>query len=165
MTPFITTADLKQAVADSIHKDITKLHPLWDRLCADCVEAGYADIKNRLLIKGFTIAQVDAWDDGYRYNLDQSLFWALTRGAAFGENSDRDIAKLDHRKELESPFLVAIAVGGVMVTPGAVAGQGGQVATGSLLVQSDGTDYGTTFGLKVRRKDGKNQYGDDIPTW
>lgn len=161
--PYIVAADVKQDVADCLHKDVAKLKPLWDRITADAVIDGYTDVRNRLLIKGFTDAQVDAWDDRVRYTRDQSLFWALTKGANFGEYSDRDINKLDHRKELESPFLIAISINGAMQKPGATVG--GPVQSGTVVTQSDGVDYGTTFGLKVNRWGGKNEYGDDVRQW
>ena len=107
--------------------------------------------------KGYTSGQLDGWDDRVRFNLDQSTFWALVRGAGLGGYEDRDYSKLDHRKEIEQS--ATIMIGGVAVAPSATnPGFGAEV--GTMTFGNTGINYGTTFGLRTLRRGGVNQYGD-----
>lgn len=161
--PWIDAVILKQALADRLKKSVASLQGYWDNIVTDALSAGYSDLVVRLLAKGFTVNQLDAWDDRVRFNKDQSLFWCFVNGAGLGDYSDLSVNKLDHRAELEKSATIMIS--GIATPPGATAETGVTPAVGSLTQQSDGIDYGSTFGLKINRKDGRNEYGDSIDRW
>jgi hypothetical protein len=161
--PYIVVNDLLDAIAQGLKKgDRANLKAYWTPIAGRCVERGWRDVSNLLRGRGYTDAQLDGWDDRVSYNLDQSLFWAYIEGGGPAEQSERDVKELDHRKQLADDSF-ALRISGVMVAPGGTTDDGaGGVGSGTLPVTSDGTDYGTTFGLRVNRLGGVNQYGDDV---
>lgn len=145
--PWVTSEQLQQAVADDLHKgDRTALRSRWVAICDRSIVRGYRDIYTRLVAKGYTPAQLDAWDDRVSYTMDQALFWAFVEGSGLADYSDRDYNKLDHRKELaEESF--AIMINGQVVLPGLSAMDiGGSVLGGSLT-----TDVGEITGPSTFR--------------
>jgi hypothetical protein len=132
--PYITDAQLKQAVKDRL--GLAADQPLasrWDSIIADANQAGWQDIVNHLRARGYTQAQVDAWDSRAVFNRDQGLFWALTNGAGLHGFDDRYIGKLDRRAELDG---LVILIVGVATAPGDTAGEG-QVKSGALKTDAD----------------------------
>lgn len=115
--PWVTADNLKQEVADILKKDVSDLAAYWDRHVTRTRNDGYNDLVSRLAGKGYTPAQMDAWDDRERFNRDQALFWLYVKGAGLGAYDDKEINKLDHRKELETA--TTIMIGGKAVAPGA----------------------------------------------
>lgn len=161
--PWALVADVKQAVADGLKKDVADLKDYWVRIITRCVERGYADIKNYLIGRGYTMAQLDQWDDRVTYTFDQALFFCYVEGGGPEDQSERDIKRLDRLAWLlKEKDGIAISIGGVMTPPGApdpAAGMG----CGSLPLTNSGVDYGPTFGLKCNRRNGVNQFGDELP--
>jgi hypothetical protein len=125
--PWITDADLKQALADLLKYDVLDLNPSWDRLVPLANADAAGDINSILLAKGFTAAQIDQWDNRVTYNRDIALYHLLVKGAALAAYDQTTVDKLDRRKMLEES--AALMINGAIVTPGAddSAGVGGGV--------------------------------------
>lgn len=161
--PWITPLDLTTTLEQGLKVGTGALESYWVGIIARCVERGYVDIKNYLMGKGYTLAQLDAWDDRTIYTRDQSLFYAYIEGGGPEDQSERDIKRLDRLTLLmKSEDAIALSIGGVMVRPDGT-GSGAAINAGVLAVGNMGIDYGTTFGAKVNRRNGYNQYGDQLP--
>jgi hypothetical protein len=128
--PWVTTEEVLQDVADILKKDVEKLEMYWLRIADRVLNDGYNDCVSRLLGRGYTMAQLDGWSDRVRYNRDQSLFWLFVRGFLPSNSDDREVDKLDHRKELETAL--TIMVNGVAVAPGATENDGASVGGGTI---------------------------------
>lgn len=145
MTTYITDADLKASLASAVHVDSSSLSPFWDDLVSKSNQAAYQDVVTGLMGRGFTFAQVNAWDRRVEFNEDIGIYWCLLRGgltADYGEGWKN----LDRRKELTSVFLT---INGIMQNPGNQPGQpefdftpigSGQQQTGNDLFGLDPTD-------------------------
>lgn len=131
--PWITDETLKQALADILKKSAGDLSDYWDRIITDANQSATDDITYRLMARGYSVSQIDQWDQRVTFNRDIGLFWALTRGGGLGDYSDLWINKLDRRKELET---VALFAGGTVILPGAEADGGGFAIGGGTLSES-----------------------------
>jgi hypothetical protein len=157
--PWVTTVDVKGRLTDML--SVGTLVPRWDSIIGDAISDGYRDLRTRLISRGYTEGQLDAWDDRISYNRDQALFWCFVKGAGLGGYSDQDYSKLDHRKELENPEL-GISIGGTIVLPGAAADVG-SVIVGTLVIDA-GPDENSTYRTQSDRREiwgsgGLNEYG------
>lgn len=111
---FLTDRDLADQVKDTLALDVLDVESPWYKIAIRANAAAYSDIRSILARRGYTIAQIDGWDDGKAYQADQGLFWALVRGGCAKDFDDKFIKMLDRRKDLET---VAVVVGGVLVGP------------------------------------------------
>jgi hypothetical protein len=163
--PWVSEVDVKQAVADTIKKDVSALAAYWDRIVSRSVNRAYTDLRNFLIGRGFTAAQLDAWDDNRQYNLDQALYFSYVEGAGPEDQTDRDMRRFDRVSALmkeEDPLTLMIS--GVLQGPGA--GEGStSIGGGSITQAADGVDYGNVFGTRAGRQGGYNQYGDQTDSW
>lgn len=114
--PWIADVALKQALADMLKKSVSDLSAYWDRIITEANRSATDDITYRLMARGYSVAQIDQWDQRVTFNTDIGLFWALTRGGGLGDYPDLWVNKLDRRKELDT---IAIFAGGVVILPGA----------------------------------------------
>lgn len=115
--PWITNDALTQLVASTIKKAVVDLAPYWAEFVADSNTDAVADINSILQGKGFTPAQIDAWDNRVTYNRDIALYLALVKGGAMAEYDQTTIDKLDRRKMLTEAG--GIMINGLIVLPGA----------------------------------------------
>lgn len=131
--PWITDAELKQLVADTLKKDVGTLTVYWDGHVTRGNRDAAADITSILMGKGFTTAQIDGWDNRVTYNSDIALYLALVKGGALAEYDQTTIDKLDRR-----PMLTAansIMINGQVVQPGDSTSGGG--AAGGVIDDSN----------------------------
>lgn len=112
--PWITTDQLLEAIADEITKPVDELAGYWTTRAQRAVQLGYSDLKNVLLLRGYTQEQLDAWDDREAYSIDQSLYRVMRRADAVAGNRN-NYDDLDHRKELAEA--TAISISGDAVAP------------------------------------------------
>ncbi len=127
--PWVDSATLEQDVKDilKLSEDGT-LEPYWLRLIEKARQTGYTDLTEILLGRGYTIAQLDAWDNREVYNRQQALFWLYTESSLGIGYDDKEINKLDRRPQLLKA--ATIMVNGVPVVPGGPADTGGSVGGG-----------------------------------
>lgn len=141
--PWITTEVLSQALADMLKKSVEDLADYYTRIVPAANQAAADDITYRLMARGYSLAQIDQWDQRVTFNTDLGLFWALTKAGGLGDYSDQWVNKLDRRKELDT---IALFVGGSVVLPGEDA-DGSGFAVGGGRLSEDGyrfnfdTDY------------------------
>lgn len=114
--PWITNDQLKQSVADILKKDVATLAAYWTSFIASANQDAANDITSILMGKGFTQAQINAWDNRVTYNNDIALYLALVKGGALADYDQTTIDKLDRRKMLTEAG--AIMINGEIVSPG-----------------------------------------------
>ena len=86
----------------------------WQAIAHYANIAAYGQIRAALARRGFSAAQIDAWDDGEQYQLDLGLFWALSKAGSTKDYDRKFIESFDRRKELATVF---VTTGGVAVSP------------------------------------------------
>jgi hypothetical protein len=144
--PYVTNDAVKAQVARMLQTTPDNLPAQWDGLVDQGVKSGASDVRQRLIGKGFTLAQIESWDQLPQYVLDQAVFWALTRGAVSSEQvSEAKLKTLDRRDELTATgFLTS---GSTILYP--VAGDspvGGISHGGSCYRERLDQAYGRRFG-------------------
>lgn len=156
--PWFTGTQVLSVIANRLSG--STVGPKWAQIANEAADTAYTDLRNILAAKGYTSAQMDAWDDRATYSKDQAMFWAYTNAGEL-VRADEKIDRLDRREELRNTG--AIMISGVLTPPGADPATG--VGAGSLTTDPGGVDYGTTFGTKSARRGGNNQYGDPLWNW
>jgi hypothetical protein len=112
---FISDDELLVSLAASLKTDPAQLSAAgWDSIVAESNNSAYQDIVGALSDRGYSAAQIAAWDRRTEYERDIGLFWCLTKGAGLHGNDPTFIFKLDRRAELAT---VAVLIGGVIVDP------------------------------------------------
>lgn len=112
---FLTDGQLETALAAALKvASVSDLDDYWDTIVPQANAAAYQEILGRLLRRGFTKAQVDAWDRGSEFQRDIGLYYALIKGGVYAGYDPRTVQALDRRKELDS---VLVFVSGVWKTP------------------------------------------------
>lgn len=109
--PYITNDQLQASVLAVLHTDPSNpsLGSEWSTIIANANLSGCNDVREALLGKGFTIAQIEAWDQLGVYCLDQGTYWALLRAGVSNEQiSEAKLKSFDRREELDKKgFLTA----------------------------------------------------------
>lgn len=105
--------------------DPAKLPPWWNVLVSLAHPQAYQDLVRGLAQRGYSAAQIAAWDDGPTYERQQSLYYLLSEARvteAAGENAPPQsyVGRLDKRKAMCS---VQVTNGGVFQYPAAPVGQ------------------------------------------
>ena len=114
---FLEDDEVLSAVAITLKKTPDELvgsAPYWAALVQQAHVSAYQDVVGRLLARGFSKGQVDAWDRGAEFERDLTVFWALTRGGMLEAFSDLSMKPMDRRKELDT---VQVFVRGVYINP------------------------------------------------
>lgn len=137
--PWISDADLKSALADMLGKTSASLVGKWTDIVTAANVAAANDIAQRLLARGYSAAQIDAWDYRAVFNRDIGLFWALVKGGGLADYSDVGINKLDRRKELDT---LAVLIGGAVALPAVDATTGGFAVGGGDFIDTLVADGG-----------------------
>lgn len=130
----ITDAQLKDRLASLLSKNGAALNAdKWDVIVSDSNRSAYWDIVSRLMNRGYTKAQVDAWDRLAEYTIDIGLYWCAIKGGGLEGYDDKFISKLDRRKELDEVFVTEAGVEAA-IDEGDI-GVGGQVTDEDLFGQ------------------------------
>lgn len=107
--PWYTLAELKQDVADILKESsVDNLQPYWTLQCTKALNTAYGDIAQILRGRGYTAAQLDAWDFRAEYNRQQALFWLFTETSLGIGYDDKEINKMDRREELREDTALLI---------------------------------------------------------
>lgn len=115
---FLTDAQIVPLLAAQLKIDLATgtLDPFWLTLLATAHSRAYNEIVMRLVQRGYTQAQVDAWDRGAEFEQDLAVFWALSQGAGLQADADlKGVERLDRRAELDT---VSVLNAGVLISPG-----------------------------------------------
>lgn len=117
---YTTDAQIKQDVADALKvASVSDLPAYWDNLVARCHVAAYQEIVGALLARGFTQAQIDAWDRGTEFERHLALYFCFTWPQGAGQFDLNAVKLWDRREELKA---VQIYYGGAAVDPSASPG-------------------------------------------
>ena len=109
-TTYVQDSVLLQDVANSLGlNSAADLPARWADIVKDANQMAVADITNILTNKGYTQAQVDAFDDRASVNRKLGLWYALTLGNPLGNYPDKLLDKLDPREFLAASGTIRIA--------------------------------------------------------
>lgn len=131
--PWITDAQLLAALAAVYGKADPAALAVEPGALADANAFAGNEVVGRLLQRGFTLAQIDAWDRRVEFNTTVALWWLFTFGGVPYVGNDQRVKDFDRRKELSDP-LTALFIGNVLVNPNAAgeADPGGGVSHGAM---------------------------------
>lgn len=105
---FTTDAVIKSDVAAALKlASVSDLPDWWDDVIERCHTAAYQEIVGAMLGRGFTKAQVDAWDRGVEFERTLALYFVFTSPQGAG-NFDIQAVKLwDRREDLQTTLIYA----------------------------------------------------------
>lgn len=130
----VTSGQLKTAVAAALKVAEASLPSYWDTLVGEALLVAQNNVYSALLGRGYTQAQVEAWDMLDATWKDLGVFWALTKGGALSAFDRKFIEAIDHREMLKN---VLLYVDGVWVAPRTESGAPGVPSTGAPDTTSD----------------------------
>lgn len=114
-TTYITNTALEAKAKDRLGNGPDEdLPQRYASVVSDANTAAYQDIRRALLGRGFTVAQIDAWDDRVEFNRDLGLYWIFA-GQPNQSADDTWIEKLNRREEL---LTIPVLISGEVVEPG-----------------------------------------------
>jgi hypothetical protein len=139
---FVTAAQIKSRLADVLQQltGSAELKGWWESIVNDAALSAYNDIAAALAGRGFTAAQIAAWDAGLDFQVSIGLWYALVKGGAtknWGPDAKAYLDSLDRRAELAT---VPILNGGVLVEPGASEAGAGPIGFGPTRNRTDRHD-------------------------
>lgn len=109
-----------QAIADTLQKEVANLQPYWTNIANTSQQWAYDYILQIFGQKGYTVSQIAGWDYGADWELNLSLWRALSRSASLQAVDDKLLQTMDVRKDLQE--LGGIIGGGVFQFPAGVPG-------------------------------------------
>lgn len=110
-----------QAISDTLQQaGVSNLPPQWSSIAQQNQARAYNMIVSVLSGRGFTAAQIAAWDRGTEFELDMAIFFSLQRGGSLATSLDDKFLKtFDRRDELKE---VIYTTGGSVADPQGTAG-------------------------------------------
>jgi hypothetical protein len=106
--PFITDAELMDALATELKIDPSNLSPEHIRAVKPSNNKAYWDIVDHLMRRGFLKERIDLWDRGAEFQRDLGCFYALAQLGVYGGYDPETMKYLDRRKELNH-VLISVA--------------------------------------------------------
>jgi hypothetical protein len=135
---YTTVTQIVQDIADALKAvNVAALPANWTNVAAEAQIAAYQDIVGRLLARGFTLAQITAWDRGIEFERAISKYYAFSSPQGAGKFDYETMRIWDRRKELD---IVQVFTAGVFVSPGSTPGT---VGVGGM--NTSGDMFGTPF--------------------
>ena len=116
--PFLEDNYLEEIVKDVLGKHALESASRWVSITASSNRAAQGNIRQALMARGYTLAQILAWDDVESFNEHLTVFWALVAGGATQSTDQQTIELIklmDRRAELAT---VTITTDGEIVEPG-----------------------------------------------
>jgi hypothetical protein len=108
MPGFLEDDEFREKFADLLFEatNQTQLVASWDSILLDANAAAWTDIQNALRGRGFTDAEIAAWDGGRTFQIDIAEYWALVKGATTKDWAATFIDRLGRRlDELQTVFI------------------------------------------------------------
>lgn len=131
---FITDAQLRNAVAAMIKKDPAALEPFWAELIPIANESAYNQIVSALNDRGYTTAQIDAWDRGAEFQRYISIYEVMVLAQALTDFNLENLRTFAARVNQLAD--VVVKTGGEVIEAGADSPES-QVGYGSLSTTND----------------------------
>jgi hypothetical protein len=96
----VTADDVRQAIADTLHKDVAEVVGPWAGIATRALAKATQDMQMILGNAGFTLAQLELWraSDKDPWLTMQALYWSLVMGGVTSE--EKDLSPLDQREGL-----------------------------------------------------------------
>ncbi len=146
----VTAAQVHRSLADALNiADESALPPRWDGIIDEAVTFSANEVSGVLESRGFSVANVAAWDRLFEVTRDLALWRTIVMGGIYNSFDANVIKTLDRRAELHT---ILVAVNGIYLKPALA--DAGMAATGGALAD-DGT---ATFTYKGG-KDNEPHYG------
>ena len=119
----LSDADILLSVQATL-KLTTALPSYWTQVVADTHAYAWSLVQRRLLARGYTLAQIDAWDDAAIFERRQATYEALVLGGGLSDANPRWVEKLNVADEQKGELsTVVLYSGGSVVTPQGATGQ------------------------------------------
>jgi hypothetical protein len=114
---FVADSDIQVLMAAALKKaTFADLPNYWTNIIQRAHQAAYNEIYMALVRRGFSPAQIAAWDSGPEYELFLSCWWSCVFGGGFHAYDPTWIRELDRRKN-QLPT-VEVSNAGVWQPPG-----------------------------------------------
>ncbi len=114
---YYTDSQILQALANRLNvTSAGQLPARWNEIVSSTHSTAYREILGKLLARGFSQAQVDAWDDLATYERELSMFLALSEAGTEASYEADTLRTLDRRRDL---LTVELFIGGVWQQPAA----------------------------------------------
>lgn len=130
---FNTASVIRTALAGVLKMKEGDMPSYYETHIPAALNAAYYEVLGKLLARGFTQANILAFDRGAEFEKDIALFWCLVRSGAYAGFDGATLQALDRRKELET---VLVFVSGVWIQP--ASGEAGTVTTAGPSVGNTG---------------------------
>lgn len=132
-SPWISYDQLRSDVAAALQFDNpTDLGQRWSTIITAANCAAQTDLTQMLLGMGYTIGQVNSWDDRVEAVRRLGLLYALQRGNPLGTLNADMVKNLDPRSSIRESG--GISIGGAPTSPTLEASQIGAIGSGSLAI-------------------------------
>jgi hypothetical protein len=145
-SPWVTPQDILKRIANWVGgKDPSTLDPKFLEDAELACRMATSELRGILAIKGYTPAQVEAWDEKTTYSERQAIFCASTLISGLADYDKENAKTMDCREFLA--MTPAILIDGVAVAPSADNPIGG-------------VGYGTLTGVRRIRQDCAGMFRD-----
>jgi hypothetical protein len=129
---FVDDATILQLVSDRLQAaGVANLPTWWASTVLTCHQWAYNEIVAALAARGFSAAQIAAFDRGKDVEIDLSIFRSLSAGGSLANYDDKFIRSFDRRGELKE---MAVLNGGAWQYP---TESQGTVGSGTMDTNSD----------------------------
>jgi hypothetical protein len=123
--PYLTDDEIKASLAAMLQIAVgaSGLTPSWESIVPEAHDTGWKEVRAKLLGMYYSVAQLDTWSQRQEYERDQSLYWALVKGAADRVELFPYIDRLNRLGELDVLVLIDDD-GEILIPEGAYVGSG-----------------------------------------
>lgn len=134
---FLNDSEILQGVADRMNTTPAGLtQPKWNNLVAAAHSSAYQKIMGKLLGRGFTVEQINQWDDGANVERDLSLYFCFVNGAVLNNFDPQYIQRISRATSIggeagsELDKVTTLQIAGKWIAPGNTANSPGMVSSG-----------------------------------
>jgi hypothetical protein len=111
---FLIDADITTELKNLLQQPGGLTGTFWTALITSSHTAAYGEIRRRLTARGYSAAQIAAWDDGAEFELAISIFWCLKKGQGKDDENAKSATPYDRRLELNT---VQVTINGIWTPP------------------------------------------------
>lgn len=143
--PYVDWEIVQQRVAETLATSVSRLDARFAGICSQAAKDATSEIRRIFILKGYSVANIELWDDREYYTGRLATFFALGRAATFMALDLKAIEWLDPRKELTEAG--ALILDGAATAPASGESDLGGVGSGTIdAVTEVECDYRRRFG-------------------